>query len=125
MFECSLPFHDSTPPMKGFRLMKFRVFSLCMLTVVLCTGALTAVAAPTVPFTEDFTTDTANWKNNGNADLTFFANGGPGNSSYVSTSFAFASAFGDQIALFRGQSGFNSSGGAFNGNWLTEGVNRL
>lgn len=91
----------------------------------LAVSSLTAVAAPTVPFTENFSTDTANWKNNGNADLTFAPGGGPGDSTYVSTSFVFKSAFNDQIALFRGQSGFDSSGGAFNGDWLTEGVNRL
>lgn len=88
-------------------------------------STLRAEAGPTVPFTEDFALGTANWKNNANADLTFVASGGPDGSSFVTTTFAFSTAFIDQIALFRGQSGFNSSGGAFNGDWLQEGVHRL
>jgi len=87
------------------------------------TGATAAVAAE-VPFTEDFNNDSANWYNNpGNAPLEWSGSGGPDGGAHVYTTFNFVNAReGDIPALFRAQDEFNSSGGAFEGNWITDGV---
>jgi hypothetical protein len=98
-----------------------RVVSLCIAIVALANSA----DALTVPYLEDFSVDTANWRNNANGSLTFNAAGGPDGSSYASTDFAFSSAVTDSVILFRGQSNFPSSGNAFSGNWIAENVQRL
>jgi len=80
--------------------------------------------AATVPFTEDFTADAANWFDSAGLNvMTWHANGGPDGGAYASTSFNFAgSGAMDTPAIYRGQSNFGSSGGAFVGDWLTDGV---
>lgn len=98
-------------------------------------AAVTLLAAPgfaIVPFTEDFVSDVANWNDNFGISaspslLTYVASGGPDGSSYASTEIAFDSAiaFGGSATLFRGQDEFGSSGGAFEGNWITEGVSEV
>jgi hypothetical protein len=77
-----------------------------------------------VPFTEDFAVDAADWFNSaGTAEVSWSAAGGPDGGSYVSTTFNFvASSAIDTPALFRAQDEFGSSGGAFVGNWVTDGV---
>jgi uncharacterized protein (TIGR03382 family) len=80
--------------------------------------------AATVPFTETFSSSDANWSSASVfAPLSYPASGGPDGSGYGSTSITFpATAVGTQPLLFRGQSNFNSSGNAFVGNWITEGI---
>ncbi|MCG8450931.1 MAG: PEP-CTERM sorting domain-containing protein [Pirellulales bacterium] len=88
-------------------------------------------SAVTVPFIENFTNDVADWADAGNFPLTFVATGGPGGGGYASTDFAFSSgggAGGSSAVLFRGQDEFGtsgSSGGAFIGNWMANGVSNL
>ncbi len=92
-----------------------------VMACLLCATAATQAAV--VPFTEDFATDNANWKDAAGADLTFVAVGGPDGSSYASgiASFA-ASNENDPLTLVRGQDNFNSSGDAFVGDWISQGV---
>ena len=97
-----------------------------LVLAALCCAVLTATPsfAVTLPFTEDFLT-TANW-----ADaalnpfgLSFVDMGGPDGSSYVSQAFSFGPLpDGESAALFRAQDEFNSSDGAFEGDWIAEGV---
>ncbi|MBI4719155.1 MAG: PEP-CTERM sorting domain-containing protein [Planctomycetes bacterium] len=88
--------------------------------------AASPLSAATVPFTEDFATDHANWFANsaGTAPLVFNAAGGPDGGSFASTTLNFANLTqpGFSAPFFRGQENFNSSGGAFLGNWITDGV---
>jgi hypothetical protein len=81
-------------------------------------------AATTVPFTEAFTNDAANWRDAPNAATAdWFATGGADGGGYISESFSFAnSAAGDTPVILRAQSSFNSSGNNFFGNWLSDGV---
>ena len=93
-----------------------------VVTVVLGTG-FTASAA-TVPFTETFSADAANWRDTtGTSPLDWSAAGGPNGGAFTQTAFSFAnSAANDTPILFRAQDEFGSSGGAFVGNWVTDGV---
>jgi hypothetical protein len=83
-----------------------------------------AGSVPVVPFTEDFTNNAADWFDSSSVNmLTWNATGGPDGGAYASTSFNFGNSnAADTPALFRGQAGFNSSGGAFVGDWLSAGV---
>jgi hypothetical protein len=90
-------------------------------------GSFWEPAFATVPYTENFTTDAANWRDGpGAASATWVASGGPDGSSYITTS---ASAYflndDDPVVLFRGQDGFNSSADAFVGNWISSGINQF
>jgi len=91
--------------------------------------AVTAVRAVDVPTVETFAADAANWADNsGLALLTHVASGGPDGSGYAATNFAFnmgGGAGGDSVVLFRAQDEFNSSGNAFVGNWLADGITKL
>ncbi len=87
----------------------------------------TTAAAATIPFTEEFTTDNADWRDAvGFSPVEWVPGGGPDGSSYVSDTFNFAaSQVEDAPAIFRGQDEYGtsgSSGGAFVGMWLEEGV---
>ena len=91
-------------------------------------GALLFFATParaaTIPFSEEFAAGDSGWRANNNApgSLTWSASGGADGGGYVATSFNFVSstAGGQGPVLFRGPA--SASGGAFVGNWLTEGV---
>jgi len=88
---------------------------------LLVTSQATAL---TVPYEEDFASDSANWLNfNSSAVLTHEASGGPDGGSYASGTFNFVnSAFGDQgPVIHRGTTTpFGpSSEGNFFGDWLT------
>ncbi len=91
--------------------------------VALAFHAAPAVAA-TIPFTEEFAASDSLWRANSNLEnsLTWSASGGVDGSSYVSGTFNFVSstAGAQGPVLFRGPG--VASGGAFVGNWLTEGV---
>jgi len=94
--------------------------------VILAAASSPARADVIVPFTENFSANNANWfDQTGMAPVDWIAGGGPGGGgdAYVSTSFDFATAnAGDPFALFRAQDEFNSSGGAFVGDWIAAGV---
>lgn len=97
-------------------------------TLIVAAGALAAIAgsslAAIVPFTETFSSPAANWSSAGAfTALSYPASGGPDGSGYGSAEFSFAnSQNGEQPLLFRGQSNFNSSGNAFVGDWIADGV---
>jgi len=86
--------------------------------------AVPTTRAATVPFTETFSADAANWRDTtGAASVDWSASGGAGDSAFAHTSFNFVdSAANDTPILFRGQDEFGSSGGAFVGDWVTGGV---
>lgn len=90
---------------------------------------ISSAGAATVPFTEEFVADSANWRNaTGGAALGWSATGGPDGAgdSYAFGGFNFVdSVMGDTPALLRGQAGFGSSGGAFVGDYIAEGVMSL
>lgn len=96
----------------------YRFVSLALLATV--AGALTQSAFATVPYTENFASDAANWRDGaGAASATWVVSGGPDGSSYItSTASAFFLDEGDPVVVFRGQDGFDSSADAFVGNWL-------
>jgi hypothetical protein len=97
------------------------------MTLVLWMWVAGPVQAVTVPFTEDFATDAANWRDSGSvSDLTWVSAGGPDGGSYASASFSFVDLTDlDTPALFRAHSAFGSSGGAFAGDWDASGVSSL
>lgn len=86
-------------------------------------SAPSAMAA-TVPFTEDFSSDSANWRDAAGVNpLGWVSTGGPDGGAFARGTFSFASSgVQDTPAVFRGQSSFGSSGGAFVGDWLGGGV---
>jgi len=99
-----------------------------MVIVAMASAALplTAVGA-TVPFIEDFSADAANWREaTGVAPLDWNASGGPDGGAFASTTFNFAQlAANDTPVLFRGHSAYDSSGGAFVGDWAAGGVDEF
>jgi hypothetical protein len=102
-----------------------RLLSFTLLAAV--AGGVSQSAFATVPYTENFTTNAANWRDGaGAASATWVASGGSDGSSYVTTT---ASAYflddGDPVVLFRGQDVFDSSGDAFVGNWISSGINQF
>ncbi|MGB0715485.1 MAG: IPTL-CTERM sorting domain-containing protein [Phycisphaerae bacterium] len=84
----------------------------------------TIASAATVPFVEDFDANASQWFNGaGNAPASWLANGGPDGSAYISEPINLAAAAVDDTPIaVRGQVGFGSSGGAFAGNYIAEGV---
>jgi hypothetical protein len=87
------------------------------------------VAFGVVPFTEHFTTNHSNWTEESTAVFaTHNAAGGPApaSSSYISAlkNTAMKSS-GDATIVFRGQNNLGSSGNAFTGNWLADGINHF
>jgi len=84
-------------------------------------------AAATVPFLEDFTADSANWYNaDSSAVLDWVASGGPDGSSFAQTTFNFVSTpTGTDTTILRAQASLGSSGSAFAGDYLTEGVSEF
>ena len=93
--------------------------------------ALTCAAVPamgmTVPFTEDYDAGSANWFDSTASNaLSWHDSGGPDGGGYSSTSFNFVnSGPADTPAIYRGQSNLGSSGGAFVGDWLGDGVTQF
>ncbi len=95
-----------------------------------CTvGALAALvvsvgaSATTNPFTETFNGDAAGWRDAGGGNIAGWVGaGGPDGSGFITQGTNVNNAsFGFVIAL-RAQGSLGSSGGAFIGNWITEGV---
>lgn len=82
-----------------------------------------SATAATVPYTEEFGSDAANWLNASFGPLDWNAAGGPDGGSHVSTTFNFfnfSAPF--SPAQFRGEDDFGASGGNFEGNWISEGI---
>ncbi len=102
--------------------------SKALMTAVIAASALcgTTVQAATVPFTEDFAVDNANWADSSFSPLAYNAAGGPDGSSFVSTTSDFLNAnANDTLTIFRGHDSLDSSNDAFVGNYLAEGVTTL
>ncbi len=95
----------------------------CVGTAVAAVLIAGPVQAATIPFTEDYAADNANWKDAAGADLTFVAAGGPDGSGYVTGTADFNNAnLGDFVTVIRGQDNFDSSSDAFVGDWISDGV---
>ncbi|MCE2881081.1 MAG: hypothetical protein LW636_01785 [Planctomycetaceae bacterium] len=87
--------------------------------------AATAAHAAIVGFTENFTTDSANWRNAGGVTpLTWSAAGGPLGGSFASSTFNLSTTTsgGFPPTVIRAHASYPSSGGAYVGNWITEGA---
>lgn len=95
--------------------------------IVTALALSTTASATSVPFTENFAADSANWRNStGSANLGWQGAGGPDGSSYATGSLTFTSlASGSFVNVARGQQGYGSSGGAFTGDWIGSGVTEL
>lgn len=94
---------------------------------VLAVFCITAASqALTVPFTENFAGNNANWQNNANGLATYNAIGGPDGGAYISGPFNFQSSKADDTpVVLRGNPSTPlgpASGGNFIGNWLAGGV---
>ena len=89
-------------------------------------GAGSALAA-TVPFTEEFQMDAANWYDGaGSSELPWAPSGGPDGSGHVFAALSLVAASeGDTPVLFRAQDKWGSSGGAFEGDWIADSVLRF
>jgi hypothetical protein len=86
---------------------------------------VTSARAATVPFTETFATDNANWSIGSStvyAAATWNATGGPSGGTYISRLGSGTGGPFSGPTIFRGQDNFNASGGAFVGDWITDGV---
>ncbi|MCH2170256.1 hypothetical protein MK489_05700 [Myxococcota bacterium] len=87
-----------------------------------------AASSVTVPFTEGFASDVANWTDNEGNPLTFNSAGGPDGGSYASSEFnyyEYFSPFGGGPVVLRASGLSNASGGAFIGNWSASGVTEV
>ncbi len=103
----------------------------CIASFVAATQLAHTAQAVTVPFVEDFNTDSANWGNSEAAGPGFqqggpanwVSSGGPDGSGYASVDFSFGNFAGPfNPTLFRGQDEFNSSNGDYVGDWLSNGI---
>jgi len=100
--------------------------SLAWAVAVSVTAACQAQAL-TVPFTEAFATDAANWvTNQSGTAATWNASGGPANGTFISRLGTGPDTGGGPFTtgpvLFRGEDAFDSSSDRFVGNWITGGV---
>ncbi|MHC4273478.1 MAG: hypothetical protein ACYSUR_07395 [Planctomycetota bacterium] len=87
----------------------------------------TGASAAVVPFTEDFDQDAAGWRDaDGLSLVSWIAAGGPDGGAFASTAITVPDPLPPTgVILFRGQDEFNSSGGAFEGDWITDGVSEF
>lgn len=82
-----------------------------------------AASAAIVPFTETFANDSANWRDAGGGSLaTWISSGGPADSPYITQATNVNNANTGVVIALRGSGSFDSSGDAFVGNWISEGV---
>ncbi|HWB19122.1 MAG TPA: hypothetical protein VG711_02395, partial [Phycisphaerales bacterium] len=109
----------------------FVIRSLACASVAAIASSVSAATAVTA-FTEDFTTNAANWYNpSGTAPADWFATGSFDGGSHISASYNFLDQTpglpfpNNAVNLFRAQDEYNSSNNAFVGNWITGGVTSL
>lgn len=96
---------------------------LAAFLAVSATVAAPSARAVTVPFTEVFVADAQNWAiNSGGTAATWNATGGPSGGTFLSRLGTPADGPFSGPTVFRGQDNFNSSGDAFVGNWIADGV---
>jgi hypothetical protein len=105
-----------------------------MVALAAAFAVVSPAGAATVPFTETFATDNANWSIGSStvyAAATWNATGGPSGGTFISRLGSGTGGPFSGPTIFRGQAGqepadvdldFNSSNGAFVGNWITDGV---
>jgi hypothetical protein len=105
----------------------FRTFVFSIVSALGVLSINTAARATIVPYTEEFAADAANWRDAaGLTPLAWNAAGGPDAGSYASTTFNFVSSAANSTpGILRAQDEYNSSGNAFVGNWIADGVNQL
>lgn len=99
-----------------------------ILATALAAATLGASAqAAVVPFTEDFVDGPADWRDQAGASLLdWTASGGPDGSAFASSTIDLSNASaGDTPVFARAQDEFGSSGGAFEGNWIADGVSNF
>lgn len=103
------------------------ISTLSIAVVAAGVSSQSALAGLDVPFTEQFTNDNANWWNGAAAaPLDWLGAGGADGGGYVTTQYTVPDVpppFG--ATLFRAQDEFGSSGGAFEGDWITAGANAV
>lgn len=89
--------------------------------------ATMSAQATLVPFVEDFSANSANWRETGGVNpLAWNAAGGPDAGSYAFGAFSFlSSAPNSTPAILRAHDAYNSSADAFVGNWIADGVNQF
>lgn len=109
-----------------------RMIGTGLLVALLGLSWSSGASATTVPFTEEFASGASDWRSAaGTADLTWVSSGGPDGGSYASASFnyfGFSNPFGGGPVIFRGHAQYGTSGasgGAFIGNWTTDGVQQV
>lgn len=95
-----------------------------LMSVVICSSSFAGAVAS---FTEDFATNSAGWRDSaGLQDLGWSSTGSSDGGSFATTSFNFAqSASNATPVLFRAQDEFNSSNGAFAGDWVATGIDEF
>lgn len=102
--------------------------NICLFASVIAFAVTsTATFGAIVPFTEGFDNDAANWFNSGGTAVSdYVPAGGPDGTGFLTGSLDLSNTVdGDTPVLFRGEQIFGSSGGAFEGNYLAEGITEL
>ena len=102
-----------------FRLSTRRLCLLVAPVAVLALGS-SAAHALTVPFTENFSSGTANWTNSASTAISSASTGGPAGAgdAYATSAITLSGAAPTTATvLFRGQDNLNSSNQAFVGSW--------
>ena len=101
------------------------VLSLGLVGLAAASVASTSHAA--IPFNEDFTSSAANWRYSDAIALTFTPAGGPDGSGYVTRTFPFSDvpAASSSRLVFRAHDEYGSSGVAYAGNWIADGVKQV
>jgi hypothetical protein len=97
------------------------------LAIGLAAGTSALASTLTVPYTETFATDAADWKiDPAGTTAAWNASGGPANGTFISRAGSGPdTGFGQFVSgpvLFRGQDAFDSSADKFVGDWITGGV---
>lgn len=89
--------------------------------------AMTVRAQATIPYLEDFSVNAAGWRDGSGAGLADWSPaGGPDGGAHILTTLSLAGAAdGDTPLVFRAQDEWASSGGAFEGDWIADGVEFL
>jgi hypothetical protein len=99
------------------------LFGIALATSASATRTMAAVDA----FAEDFTNDAANWiKSDLSGIMDHFPSGGPDGGAFASSPRSFSTnADGNAVIINRARSDANSSGGAFNGDWIADHIREV